>query len=333
MREKADREEEKEAGKSFRVLSISERLNHGEVLNKQALSNEFKVSPKTIQRDLDTLKIYYFERDRSMLEFDVRKGGYLLEQQSAFHLTNREIVALNKILLESRALNKEEFSQLFEKLVLQAAPEDRVSIRELLSNGHYHYVAVHHGVPLLSRIWDVTQYIQQHRIISFQYQRQNLTVKQYVLKPVGLVFSEFYFYLIGYIKDLDKPYPAIFRLDKVDVIKPTKEHFNIPYSSRFEEGAFKNRIQFMYAGEVMKIAFRFWGSSLEAVLDRLPTARIKEQNGKEAVVEADIYGKGIKMWLLSQMEYLEVLSPASFRAEMKQTIRNMLAVYDEKGEN
>ncbi|MFT9057057.1 MAG: WYL domain-containing protein, partial [Ethanoligenens sp.] len=173
-----------------------------------------------------------------------------------------------------------------------------------------------------------TQFIRRHRMVEFQYQRQNQTVKHYTVKPVGLVFSEFYFYLVGYIKGLDKPYPAIFRLDKIDAISPLKETFDIPYSSRFEEGAFKNRIQFMYAGEVVKITFRFWGLSLEAVLDRLPTARIIEQHEKEAIVEANIYGKGIKMWFLSQMDYLEVLSPASLRTEMAQTIRNMLAIYE-----
>ena len=53
----------------------------------------------------------------------------------------------------------------------------------------------------------------------------------------------------------------------------------------------------MYAGELMKIKFRFNGPSPQAVLDRLPTATIHSQTRSEAIVEAEVYGKGIKMWL------------------------------------
>jgi hypothetical protein len=148
-----------------------------------------------------------------------------------------------------------------------------------------------------------------------------------------LIFSDFYFYLIAYIKGLDKPYPAIFRLDKISELKQTKEIFDFPYADRFEEGVFKNRIQFMYSGELMKITFKFWGSSLDAVLDRLPTARIKEKNNKQAIVKAEVFGTGIKMWLLSQMEYLEVIGPESFRREMARTIKSMWNIYkNEEGD-
>ena len=39
--------------KGFRLLSIYERLNKGEILHKTELAEQFSVSEKTVQRDID----------------------------------------------------------------------------------------------------------------------------------------------------------------------------------------------------------------------------------------------------------------------------------------
>ena len=77
----------------------------------------------------------------------------------------------------------------------------------------------------------------------------------------------------------------------------------------------------MYTGELISIQFKFWGSSLEAILDRLPTAKIIDQYQEEGktitVLAAEVYGEGIKRWLLSQKEFVEVIRPESYRRDMK----------------
>ena len=47
--------------KSFRLLNMYERLNKGEVLNKNELAINFGVTNKTIQRDIDDLRAYISE--------------------------------------------------------------------------------------------------------------------------------------------------------------------------------------------------------------------------------------------------------------------------------
>lgn len=44
----------------------------------------------------------------------------------------------------------------------------------------------------------------------------------------------------------------------------------------------------MYGGRLQKIKFWFHGDSVEAVLDRLPTARIIEQGEKGYLISADL---------------------------------------------
>ena len=137
------------------------------------------------------------------------------------------------------------------------------------------------------------------------------------LKPVAIMFSEYYFYLTAFIDDkevqenfdvLNDAFPTIYRLDRIKKLKLLDEKFHIPYSSRFEEGEFRKRIQFMYGGKLQKVKFEYSGTDVDAVLDRLPTARIiKEEDGRY-VIEAEVFGKGIEMWLRSQGEYVKLMN-------------------------
>ena len=49
------------------------------------------------------------------------------------------------------------------------------------------------------------------------------------------------------------------------------------------------------------------GESIEAVLDRLPTAQIKSEKDGVYIVTAEVFGKGIEMWLKSQGEMIKNL--------------------------
>lgn len=84
------------------------------------------------------------------------------------------------------------------------------------------------------------------------------------------------------------------------------ERFHVPYKDRFEEGEFRKRVQFMYGGMLERIKFKYTGPSLEAVLDRLSTAHVTEEAAEGWMVEAEVFGKGIEMWLKSQGNYISV---------------------------
>lgn len=42
------------------------------------------------------------------------------------------------------------------------------------------------------------------------------------------------------------------------------------------------------------------------------------------IIEAEVFGKGILMWLLSQGKYVQLLSPEHLRAEMRTMLEEML---------
>lgn len=147
------------------------------------------------------------------------------------------------------------------------------------------------------------------------------------VKPVGIIFSEYYFYLTAYPIGKEFDYPTIYRIDRIEQFDQTSISFKVPYHERSQEGEFRKRVQFMYTGELINIRFKFTGPSPQAVLDRLPTAKVVEELDDGLVFEAEVFGKGIKMWLLSQGEYIEVISPKELVITLQNSINKMAINY------
>lgn len=298
--------------KGFRLLSIYERINKGELLKKDQLAKHFGVTPKTIQRDIDDLRAYlaeaHFAENEVVIKYDKSKNGYYLVRFEREWLTNEEVLALCKILLESRAFCKTELNSLISKLLTQVVPNDCKKIESMIKSEQHHYVPLRHGKYLLSILWQLSQFATNNEIVQFLYTRQDGIVKERLVKPVAIMFSEYYFYLIAYMADGSKDFPTIFRIDRIVDLKGTKQHFNIPYKDKFNDGEFRKRVQFMYSGELRKITFEFSGPSIEAVLDRLPTAEVIAENDGVYVINAEVYGNGIDMWLRSQGDLVKIIS-------------------------
>lgn len=133
------------------------------------------------------------------------------------------------------------------------------------------------------------------------------------VKPVAIMFSAYYFYLTAFIDDEDvrkdfdvinDSFPTIYRIDRIKKLKVLDEKFHIHYSSRFEEGEFRKRIQFMFGGKLQKVKFKYSGNDIDAVLDRLPTATVLSEDEGAYTVSAEVFGKGIDIWLSSQGNYV-----------------------------
>ena len=63
----------------------------------------------------------------------------------------------------------------------------------------------------------------------------------------------------------------------------------------------------MYGGKLRKVKFKYSGTDIDAVLDRLPTAKILDEEDGVYIVSAEVFGDGIDMWLRGQGEKIQVL--------------------------
>lgn len=62
----------------------------------------------------------------------------------------------------------------------------------------------------------------------------------------------------------------------------------------------------MYSGKLQKVKFRYLGNDVDAILDRLPTTKILSEEDGAHVVSAEVFGKGVDMWLRSPRNNIEL---------------------------
>lgn len=306
-----------------RVLGIYTRLMNGYLVNKTAESANYGVNERSIQRDIDDIR-NYLEADGERVGcinsviYDRIGKGYRLEQIYKMKFSNSEVLALCKILLDSRAFTKKEMTGMLDKLISCCVPKaNQQLVNDLISNESFHYVEPKHKTKFIDTMWDIGQAIRGCNYIEVDYTRmKDKAVVKRKLKPVAIMFSEYYFYLTAFIDDenvrkdfevINDSFPTIYRIDRIKKLRVLDEKFHIPYSSRFEEGEFRKRIQFMYGGKLQKVKFQYSGTDIDAVLDRLPTAQVLSENAGTYTVSAEVFGKGIEMWLKSQGTMIKVI--------------------------
>ena len=331
------------SSKDQRILDIYARLCEGHTIYKSEEAQRFGVDERSIQRDIDDIRAFLDERalghaDTRAIEYDRLQKGFVMTGTEGSMMTNSEALAVSKILLDSRAFTKKELGSILDKLVEGCVPIKNMKlVSDLIKNEKFHYVELRHKAYIQDRLWQIGSDIHEHHLAELSYARANdlgEAVRR-VVEPVAILFSEYYFYLNAYIVEQDASgryihkydYPAIFRIDRIKNYKRMHEKFQVAYASRFEEGEFKKRIQFMYAGKLERVQLKFYGDNPEPILDRLPTAKVARQGKGECVIDAEVYGRGIIMWLLSQGSHIEVLRPQSMRDEIKRVLSDMMDLY------
>lgn len=310
--------------KIARILDLYTKFQNGEIVQKTGEADRYGVDERSIRRDIDDIR-KYFDRDTVSgsgtsyrVIYDRDEKGYRLEQLYEKKFTNAEILAVCKILLDGRAFTKQQMDAILHKLIDCCVPEcNRRLVQKLIANEQYHYIEPQHKEEFLDRLWTVGQAIHNHQYIEICYGR--LKDKKMVtrkLKPAAIMFSEFYFYLAAFIEsestrkgfeNAEDAYPTIYRIDRIRDITILNESFYIPYRDRFEEGEFRKRVQFMFGGRLQHIKFKYSGVSVEAVLDRLPTAKVLSEEDGVYTISAEVFGKGIDMWIRSQGDAVELL--------------------------
>lgn len=309
--------------KATRMLSMYDRLSNGQMLFKCEEAEFFGVNERSIQRDIEDIREYLDEQaaltgNQRELLYDYKSHGYRIVQSDSGLLSKEEVLAVSKILLDSRAFLKEEMMSLLDRLLSCCVPkENQRLVNELIANEKYHYIELQHKKSFLNLMWDIGTAIHENHYIEIAYERStDHQVVHRKVQPLAIMFSEFYFYLAAHIENIDREkafenandkFPTIYRIDRIRGLEVLKETFKIPYKDRFEEGEYRKRIQFMQGGRMQRTKFWYQGGSIEAVLDRLPTAKILKEEEGRVLISAETFGKGIDIWLRSQGDNVEVI--------------------------
>lgn len=320
----------KASEKKSRILDIFYRAFRGESISVSKLANEYSVTTKSISRDINEIKnflsdnrelvgntelVYNFKTRTYELNFD----GFLL---------SKELTAILKTLIGTRAFSKEELVEIISKLRQFTSVKDRETMSELIKKEMYHYKAVGSDCDsVIENLWTLTTAVRENKEISITYIKMNRAEVVHRIKPLAVSFSEHYFYLFAEDSNPNKPSPIYFRVDRIKKIVIHRDHIINRNFVKFDEGLLQKRIQYMFPGEEMKIQFEFTGPSVQAILDQMPTAEVVYKEDGKYIIEALVYGDGIKMYLLSQGSWIKVISPPEFVEVMRKEVDKLKENY------
>lgn len=306
-----------------RILQLYTVLADGKSIRKSEVAKRFGVSERTIQRDLSELRLFLADMTPETgiprdLVYDRKNKCYWVDPPLHSSFSNSEAYTVAKILLESRGLNKEELNSILDKLIECCyPPEERKTVEELLKNERFLYLEPKHRKPMEERVWKLGRMVDRREVLEVDYCRNyDRKVVHRVLQPMGILFDSFYFYLIAYYDPADgvflrrgkdnHSYPNTYRIDRIVDFRPVGRKFRTPYRNRFQEGEFRKRVPFMFTGPLASVKFWCHQSSLEAVMDRLPTAKVQKDDGtgKWLYVTAEVHGEGVLLWLRGQGDHV-----------------------------
>lgn len=324
----------KDDRKVERILTLWNLLCCGRRVSREEMAQSLKVNERTVSRYFSDIRHYLgvleeIDGIHRELILDRKTSTYRITEMGNRFITHGELFAVCKILLASKAFHKEEMKSLLSRLLQNSvSAQEKEEINRYIKNEIFEYQDPSHKNPDMDVLWDITNAAHTHNILSFDYQKIGAEMSSpHVVRPLGVLFSEYYFYLAARpdrdIRSGSTSPVKIYRLDRMSHVKVTDSTFDVPYTDRFKEGEFKNQVQFMYSGPKIHLEFIYSGPSIEAVLDRLPTAKAKAKSNGSWIITADIQGEGILMWLLSQGANVNVLAPETLRNEWLATAQKI----------
>lgn len=304
----------------------------GKGISINELANEYGVSTKSISRDIAEIKNFTYEHRELLSNAQVRyhadsKKHYL---EIEHFLTPNELFALTKLILGSRSLSKTETVEIISKLKRYVSESDIATLNQLIASEMYNFNEIKHDCEsVIDNIWKLSNCIMQHKEITVDYYKMNRDYVTRRIQPLAITFTDYYFYLIcNQQMKGDNWEIRYYRVDRIVHIVEHRKTFHIDRSKTLNEGDLMNKIQYMQPGSIRHIRFAFNGPSVQAVLDRIPTAKLIEKKGDEYIIDAEVIGDGVNRFLLSQGAWVRPISPQYFVDEMRDEVERMMGRYE-----
>jgi len=310
-----------------RLLLTLFQLQSSTGLTKKEIAQKYKVSEKTIQRDLALLRNFLEDHVELglTLHYDTKRHTNQIKSKSIF--SKKEILVIAKILLESRALSTNENKQVLEGLLALVDKESQDEIRQIIASERLNYQPTTANMDQIDLIWALSDYIRHEQVIQIDYQQPWADEpKSHVLLPVSIYFDRFYFYLVAY--NLKHKKNNIFRVDRVKGMRSSDQPK--PFISRAEKYRDGDERYFKAdasQGRKIRIKAEYY-SDPSYLLDVFPKAKLGDEieNGRIVSFEAQDTG-GLERWIMGQGQLIKILSPISLVKKIKENYENILEIY------
>ncbi|MDD5456764.1 MAG: WYL domain-containing protein [Candidatus Margulisbacteria bacterium] len=314
----------------IRFIQIDRIIREGKYPNAVSLAKKFELSPRTMQRDIETLKNFL----HADIQFDRTKNGYYYPAGSpevlpGLKLSEEELFILfltEKILPEIQPEFSRAFQKLIQKLHLygQDSPaKQNYDVEKLLSFDA--------GKPMikdgLKAYQLLTEAIQKKRSVDMKY--YTTWSKQHserLFDPYHLRYTFASWVVIGYCH-LRKQM-RVFAISNIEDIKLTKNKFVIPDDFSVEN--FIGNAWGIIKGDPVQIKLRFAEEISEWITQRQWNKTQEVSVNKDGSIILSMTVDGVSeviQWILSWGSSVEVLEPAELREMVKEEVKRLGKMY------
>jgi predicted DNA-binding transcriptional regulator YafY len=309
-----------------RLLALDQLLRNNKYPNCTSFAEEWEISTKTAQRDIDYLK----DRMGAPIEYDALQRGYYYTEPTfmlpAVQMNEGELAAL---LMGSKALEQFQGTPMAEKLAavfdkLSAFLPDNITVRPEELFSQFSFIAPP-AMPISAKVWNtVVQALETRQLIEIQYRNWS-GEKTARVAPVHLANLQGDWYLFVQYEGFDN-----FRqlaLARIQSVKLLSKKADIVGSFDPKKELADTFSRFAGENKAFQVTVQFDPEIAVSVLERQWHPKQTVKTLKNGGVEISFEAKGdieIKRWVMAYGRYAKVKTPKWLKDEISEEVRAML---------
>ncbi|GHU66178.1 hypothetical protein FACS189447_06490 [Spirochaetia bacterium] len=313
-----------------RILKIDDAIRSGTYPNIASLAAKTEVNPRTIQRDIDYLRIMY----NAPLEYDqIRKGYYYTEPNffiKSIVLTEGELFSItlfDRLLEQYRNTPLEENLRIIFKKIVQSMP-GKITIQTNFLSSRTSFITDRGPDIQVEVFTTIFSALQSNQTIRFGYRSVSRTDYQpRILEPYHAVYQRGSWYVIGHCGQHKEP--TIFSFARMRNVTMTGKTFAYPQDFNphdyFDEeigiwitGKPPCEVELLYDSEAFTHALeQFWNNTQKVTQNKDGTVHVRFTTNQLPEVLYRVLSWGGAVKVLSPPELIEQVKAEIAKMEKK----------------
>lgn len=299
--------------KTFRLISILNKLDSQRQVNTSILAKEFNVSVRTIQRDLELLNMTGFLLDSPAKGLYRFSEGFSLKKMK---LTHEEASLLTVLFDMTKSLGNN-FEESFRKILAKVFSQEYDSPFYIKMPAS---LKIPKGYPFMKVLEEAIDSCQKIKVSYEGYGKEG----EHLLRPLKIIFFDGFWYLLA--NPEDKPWLVKFRLEDIKEVKIVGGYFSPPANLKtiLDESVnifFSDKRDKKVVLRVDKEAARYFQKKAYFPLQKITKVN---KDGSLKVETMVAHFMEVILVVLRWIPYVVVESPKELKEEVKQIVEGYL---------
>ncbi len=316
--------------KVTRLLLLYSKLIQGEKINKINFCMECGCLPRSFDRDIEDLRIYLSEAFyHEELIYDRKENVYYLNGQCRRNLENIEYLFIERILLDTGCLIREEMDGLLAHLITNTENMKRrlISHKDIIKE----YKEPTHHKAILKMHGDLVTIINNKSVIKIQYSQVDRAIIEHIIIPCLIKYDSGRLYLIAFNERMQEHSLKYYELDRIN-------SFLIIREQSMDEKEFIERYLNNYSSinlpmeraDSIGIIILCKRSFYPFLYDKFKNIQIIDNEIENLKIKLWAFEHEFIKWIISQpTDLITVLEPMDLKIKIANEANKILTIYKE----